>query len=118
MSEQQAHGSDGIMNDQKTTPRSNPLQFLYGGLFVRRNREDPLPSLSLASRDSQSLEDIELEEEVHETTPSWWQKLTHSLQGQTLACDEDPSQYDFAFSVRCGVCSNLQINALEPCSRS
>lgn len=93
------------MKDQ--TPRSNPLQFLYGGLFVRRsNRGDPaLPSVSLASRDSHTLEDVDLEDDAEmleedATTPSWWQKLAQSLHGHTLACDEDPSQYDFAFSVR------------------
>ena len=84
------------------TPRSNPLQFLYGGLFVRRIRHDPaLPSVSLASRDSHTMEEVDLDDaEEDATTPSWWQKLAQSLHGQTLACDEDPSQDDFAFSVR------------------
>ena len=86
------------MNDNQNT-KSNPLQFLYGGMFARRKRADPLPSLSLASRDAQVMD--EAEEDVLDSTPSWWQKLANSLQGQTLACDEDPSQYDFAFSVSC-----------------
>ena len=72
-------------------------------MFVRRkNRADHPTSVSLASQDSQHT-DEEAEEEVVDFTPSWWQKLALSLQGQTLACDEDPSQYDFAFSVRCAL---------------
>lgn len=38
-----------------------------------------------------------------EPSHSWWQKLAASLhagQNPHLACDEDPSQYGFAFSVR------------------
>ena len=89
-------GSDGLMQTNPST-KSNALQFLYGGMFVRRNRDEPLPSVSLASRDSQV---IEAEEMQREAAQSWWQKLASSLQGQTLACDEDPSSYEFAFSVR------------------
>lgn len=85
------------MNDSQNT-KSTRLQFLFGGMFVRRNTAGPLPSVSLASRDSQTMD--EAEEDVSDSTPSWWQKLANSLQGQTLACDEDPSQYGFAFSVR------------------
>jgi len=87
--------NDGIMNTNPNN-KSNPLQFLYGGMFVRRNSDEPLPSLSLASRDSQSIEAQEMQQEASQT---WWQKLTSSLQGHTLACDEDPSSYEFAFSV-------------------
>lgn len=85
------------MNDSGST-RSNPLQFLYGGMFVRRNQEEPLPSVSLASCDSESMDPGM--DELHDSGPTWWQKLAQSLHGNTLACDEDPSQYDFAFSVR------------------
>ena len=84
------------MNTKPNT-KSNPLQFLYGGMFVRRNRDEPLPSVSLASQDSQMIEEIEFQQEASQ---SWWQKLASSLQGHTLACDEDPSSYEFAFSVR------------------
>lgn len=98
------------MNDSQNT-KSTPLRFLFGGMFVRRNRADPLPSVSLASRDSQTMD--EAEEDVSDSTPSWWQKLANSLQGQTLACDEDPSQYDFAFSVRCATCFNRVFCLLE-----
>ena len=92
------NGSDGIMNDNQNT-KSAPLQFLFGGMFVRRNKDEPLPSISLASRDSQAMEESM---EFHDSSSSqgWWHKLTHALQKETLACDEDPSQYDFAFSVR------------------
>ena len=85
------------MNDNQNT-KSNTLQNLLGGMFVRRKKAEPLPSVSLASRDAQVMD--EAEEDVLDSYPSWWQKLANSLQGQTLACDEDPSQYDFAFSVR------------------
>ena len=87
------NGNDGIMNENETT-KSNPLQFLYGGMFVRKSKE---PSVSLASRDSESAEQAAA---YQDATPSWWQKLKQSLNGQTLACDEDPSQYNFPFSVR------------------
>ena len=85
--------SDGIMNENGKS-RSNPFQFLYGGMFVRKNKES-LPSVSLASRDSESMEPPVF----NDSAPTWWQKLAQSLNGQTLACDEDPSQYEFAFSV-------------------
>ena len=79
--------------------RMGPLQFLYGGLFVRKNRrrteKQVETTVSLASQDSQTMEQPTLQE----SSQSWWQKLAQSLQGQTLACDEDPSSYEFAFSV-------------------
>jgi len=94
MESSESSGNDGIMNTSPNS-KSNPLQFLYGGLFVRRNKDEQLPSVSLASRDSQS---IEAQEMVQEASQTWWQKLASSLQGHTLACDEDPSTYEFAFS--------------------
>ena len=95
---QGADTNEGVMNE-KGSHRSNPLQFLYGGMFVRKHKLSE-PPLNLARGDSE-LEELETgEEPTMATTPSWWQKLALSLHGRPLACEEDPSQYDFAFSVR------------------
>jgi hypothetical protein len=95
---QGANTNEGVMHE-KGSHRSNPLQFLYGGMFVRKHKL-PEPPLNLARGDAE-LEELETgEEPTMATTPSWWQKLALSLHGRPLACEEDPSQYDFAFSVR------------------
>lgn len=93
-----AIASDGVMNTGTSSSQKRGfVQFLQAKLFARRGKDtNTLPNPSLASRDTLDEDEVEASET---NTPSWWQKLAHSLQGKTLACDEDPSQYDFPFSV-------------------
>jgi len=89
--------------------RSLPMQFLLGGMFKTHSEE---PQLSTphdiegqrhsgheSSDDSSVVFNDEEENSANymNSNNHWWNVLMTSLQGKKLACDEDPTQYDFPF---------------------
>jgi hypothetical protein len=94
---------DTIMkvSNNNGSPRSNPLQYLYGGMFNKQGSP-------LASQDGHEGEEAYNHQNQANNTPSsptWWSKLASSLQESgrgsrgrgTLPCDEDPRRYPFPY---------------------
>ena len=89
-----------------SSPRSTPLQFLFGGLFRKNapSSENSAREDTSRAQNEESLEHDDFSVFEDEENPAnydsghhWWNNLMAALQTKKLACDEDPTQYEFPF---------------------
>ncbi|KAL7569950.1 hypothetical protein ACA910_008607 [Epithemia clementina (nom. ined.)] len=98
----------GDPNGESSQRRLAPLQFLFGGMFQslkgKANQDAPPPPPLHHNENFVISDDNDIEAVFSEGlgpslegSPNWWGKVLQGLKGSKLACDEDPSTYDFPF---------------------
>ena len=101
-----AHPFDEQGNSHSSSKKRNsqPMQFLLGGLFKMRKGNPTQEVLPQSSEEFRISDDHDLQASFSEGlgpmeggAPNWWNMVVQGLTGSRLACEEDPSNYNFAF---------------------